>query len=133
MVRGIRILILSCLVFVIIANLLFYSFSLQGAYSSQWVYIKVFDFRQAHYEYRGFSYFYQYLSTFPGLTNSISTVSHVAAILSGDVSYTNITVLDALISIGSLLATPVQLIICFVSDLINIVIWLFAFFVPNWF
>lgn len=132
--RGLRIIILSCLVFVVVANLAFFAFAQNGVWSNGWVAIKVFGKQDySDYKFRGFADLYKYISTFPGLTNSISVVNNVAAIISGEVSYTGWTVVDAILGVLTIIGSIAELIFAFIGDIINMFIWLFGFFIPNWF
>ena len=132
--RTIRIVVLACLAFVIAANYVFF-FTAQDAISqNHW---QSFHFISMHnvsdYEYRGFKYFMEYLSTFPGLANSHNTLSTIAGIINNQVSYTNNDVLNVLLNILTIIGSPVQLVICFVVDLVNMLIWCFSFFIPTFF
>lgn len=130
--RSIRILVIVSLIFVIAANFVFFSVS-QDAFDNnqQWGSFFVYAHNNNHYEYRGFKYFMEYLQTFPGLQNSINTVNNVAGVLSMQIKYTGWTVADWFIGILMILGSPVQLLICFVLDIVNNLIWLFSFFLPH--
>lgn len=131
MSRSVRIITISSLIFVLIANLAFFAFQQNGVWSNNWVTLKVFGKEVGNYEYRGFRYFYQYLSSFPGLTNSISVVNQIARIVSGGVHYTGFVVVDAIIGVLTIIGSTAELLFAFIADIINMFIWLFGFFVPT--
>lgn len=130
--RSIRIIVLTCLIFAIGANYVFFATAQDVFDNNNWI---TFHFISQHnvaeYEYRGFKYFMEYMKTFPGLANSHNTVSTIAGIINNQVSYTNSDVLNVLLNILTIIGSPVQLIICLVIDIFNNLVWLFSFFIPN--
>lgn len=76
--------------------------------------------------FRGFSWFFDKLSTFPGLASSHKMLSTYANIVSG-FKVTNNGILDTILAILRLLTTPINLGVTLVIDIINNAIWFFSF------
>lgn len=134
--RSIRIIVLSLAVFIIVANLAFFTLSQSNFLGYDWVAINIYNPNSinVNYEYRGFAYFFEYLSTFPGLNNTVQTWNYVAALVSGQFAPTDWSVVNAILGVLFLLWSPVQLIITFVIDILNDVLWILFFFIPkHWF
>lgn len=133
--RLLRIIVLSTFVFILGANLVLFTIVQPGTYVHNYVeYAPNFVFmNKYHYNYRGFKDFFDYISTFPGLINSHLTVNRMAAILSREISYTGYTIVDAVLGVFDILSSPVQLIITFILDIFNNVVWIFTFFLPHYF
>lgn len=136
MAHSIRIIVLYCTVALIVANLTFFMFSQSGFTGYDWVAIDVYNpFEiKTSYEYRGFAYFFDYLSTFPGLANSFETINKISALFSGQFNPTDYSVVNAIIGVLWVLWSPVQLLFTFVIDIFNDLLWVLFFFVPkHWF
>lgn len=133
--RLLRIIVTSSLIFILGINLVLFTIVQPSTYVHNYT-DTGFNFlymQNYHYEYKGFQYFFEYISTFPGLINSHNTINHVAAILSREISYTGYTVVDAMIGVLDVMSSPVQLIITFILDIINNIIWIFELFIPHYF
>lgn len=130
--RSIRIIVLSSLALLVIVNLVFFTITNSAALNNNWVFIEVLNPNvSSHYEYRGFKYFFDYISTFPGLANSMNALNMALNLLSSQYDLTGINALNAILGLFWLLISPVTLFVTFVLDIINNVIWVFGFFIPN--
>lgn len=130
--RSIRIIVLSSLVLLIIVNLVFFTITNSAALNNNWAFIEVLNPNvSSHYEYRGFKYFFDYISTFPGLANSMNALNMALNLLSSQYDLTGINALNAILGVFWLLISPVTLFVTFILDIINNVVWVFGFFIPN--
>lgn len=82
------------------------------------------DYNMVHY--RGFEWFYDRFSTFPGLSATTNVITNYANILRG-FSITNNFFLDVLIAIGKMLTTPILLVVTLATDIMSILWWMFSF------
>lgn len=130
--RAIRIVVLSSLVLILGTNLVFFTITQNGNTGNDWVIIGTAVSRPGEFKFRGFRYFMDYISTFPGLTNSMNMINYSLNLLSGQADLSHIGVLDAVVGVFNLLISPVTLFITFILDILNNLIWLFGFFIPNW-
>lgn len=128
--RSIRIIVVSSLIFVLGVNLV--AFTLTQTAGGEWSIIQTSLNGGTQFKFRGFKYFMSYISTFPGLGNSLNTINLGLNLLSGQGGLTNVGWADALIGVFYLLVSPITLLVTLVLDIINNLIWLFGFFVPNW-
>lgn len=78
------------------------------------------------YEWKGFQWFFERLSTFPGLYYTVNACNTYANIIS-NFTITNIGVLDTVLAILRILTTPLILINTVLVDIINTVIWFIGF------
>ena len=87
--RAVRIIVLSSLIFVLGANLVFFTITQNGVTGNDWVLIGTSVTRPGEFKFRGFKYFMDYVSTFPGLTNSTDFINKSLNLLSGQGNITN--------------------------------------------
>lgn len=130
--RAVRIIVLSSLIFVLGANLVFFTITQNGVTGNDWVLIGTSVTRPGEFKFRGFKYFMDYVSTFPGLTNSLNWINQALNLLSGQGTITSVGPVDAMIGVFYLLISPVTLIVTFILDIVNNAVWVFGFFLPNW-
>lgn len=128
--RSLFFIVISASVLLIGANLVLFTITQNGATGNDWLIDVPFGV-SGTYEFRGFMYLYKYLSTFPGLTNSLNVVNTVANTVTGQFDVTGYGVLDAVLGVLLVLITPINLLITFVIDVISNIIWVFNFFIPN--
>lgn len=133
--KSIRIIVIASLTFLVVANLAFFTLSQNSFLGYNWVAIDIYNPNtiNINYEYRGFGYFFEYLSTFPGLMNTMETIKAVGSFLTGQFSPTDYNVVNAILGVLFMLWSPIQLIITLVTDIFNDAVWIIWFFVPkNW-
>lgn len=133
--KSIRIIVIASLTFLVVANLAFFTLSQNSFLGYDWVAIDIYNPNtiNINYEYRGFGYFFEYLSTFPGLMNTMETIKAVGSCLTGQFSPTDYNVVNAILGVLFMLWSPIQLIITLVTDIFNDAVWIIWFFVPkNW-
>lgn len=129
--RLIRIIVLSSLVLMLGTNLVFFTIAQNGATGNDWVIIGTSVSRPGEFKFRGFRYLMDYISTFPGLTNSLNTINYGLNLLSGQGQLTSVGWADAIVGVFYLLVSPITLLITIVLDIFNMLVWLFGFFIPN--
>lgn len=129
--RSIRFIVLSSLILILGTNLVFFTIAQEGGSTNDWVIIGSNVLRPGEFKFRGFKYLMNYISTFPGLTNSMYILNYGLNLLSGQGSLTDIGFLDAVVGVFYLLVSPITLFVTFILDVINNLIWLFGFFIPN--
>lgn len=132
MARAIRIIVLSSLIFLVLVNLVAFTIT-QDFTTGDWHIIHTDINNGSEFKFRGFKYFMDYVSTFPGLGNSTNLLNKGLNLLSGQGELTTVGWIDAIIGVFYLLVSPITLLVGFVIDIINNAIWVFKFFVPNWF
>lgn len=131
MTRAIRTIVVSSLIFLVLVNLV--AFTITKDFSSgDWHIIHTDINGGSEFKFRGFKYFMEYISTFPGLANSGNLLNLGLNLLSGQANLTKVGWADAIIGVFYLLVSPITLIVGFILDIINNAIWVFGFFVPNW-
>lgn len=129
--RSLRIIILSSVVVLFVLNLVYFTIVNNSELSNNWTVIHVFDHENiSHYNYKGFAYFFEYISTFPGLGNCQNAINLGLTMLSGSSDISGYNVVDAILGVLYLLATPVTILVTFVLDIINNFIWVIGFFIP---
>lgn len=135
----VRIILMSLIAFVLTANISLFILTQNGYVGNDFTYHTNFlnseTLSFAHYRYRGFKEFFEFMRTFPGLNLSLSSINEVASIFSGQLNYLpeNLAVLDWLIKLVQIIFLPVKLIGTLVVDIVNIFLWLIIYFIPNWF
>ena len=115
----VRIIVLTLLIFVLVANISLFIITQNGLVGNNYEYFvgsgifntKTLQF--AHYRYRGFYDFFEFMSTFPCLNMSLSTLNEVASILSGQIKYMpdSLIVLDWIIKFVKIVFLPVSLLL----------------------
>lgn len=76
--------------------------------------------------FRGFSWFYEKIETFPSINNTINFVTKLRD-FSTWVTGTPSDIIGALIWIGKILTFPVSLVIVFLVDIVNNILWFLGF------
>lgn len=132
--RLISIIVLSVVCLVIVANLVLFTITQDGFTGNDWIHINIYNesvFARSNYKFVGLTEIFSYLETFPGLSNSLTTINMVARTVSGQFNVTDYTVVNAILGVLFVLWSPVQLIFTFVIDILNDVIWVIGFFLPK--
>lgn len=128
--RSLVVVVLFATIILLTGNLVLFSITNNGATGNNWLGEVQFGVN-GNYEFRGFQYLYQYVSTFPGLTNSLNVINTVVNTITGQFSVSGNNVIDAILGIFYVLVTPVSLIITFIIDIFNNIVWVFGFFLPH--
>ena len=121
--RFVKILFITLGLFVLVVNLIYWANQPLVISPTYYInnneFIVMFD---RHQSFIGFSDFFKFLETFPGLTTTIVTLRTWGDIIS-NFSITNIGFLDALIGIFRLITTPIALSMTIIVDLFRNIIW----------
>lgn len=131
----VKYIVISLLIFVLTANLAIFIFSQDGYVGNEFYKPNEYLYgyfvnTRAHYEYRGFADFFNFMRTFPGLNISLNALNEFVLIMSFKMPVHN--VLDVVAGILKVISLPVNLMISFVADIVNIFRWVFGYLIPWW-
>lgn len=86
------------------------------------------EFASKHYF--GFRYFFNKLSTFPGLRYCTDAITKYGNIIT-NFKVTDITILDVLIAIFRIITTPIVLLFTFLTDIMSNLYWFISFIIDG--